>query len=112
MDNHLENPNKETGVDFIRNNIANAPTEVEAEFSRTANTWLECFGSRIFQIETYLDMNSTRTDLSEEQYGQAEAKLAELKELHAQFKQQYPDRDTIPPEEVKQELFRKLDILN
>ena len=112
MNNQFEKPKEKSGLEFIRENIANAPIAVEEEFSRTANSWLECFGSRIFQMELYLGLKNTRADLSTEKYREAEIKLEQLKECHATLQEHFPNKDTIPPDDIKKELFNKLDILS
>ena len=112
MNNQFEKPKEKSGLELIRENIANAPVAVEEEFLRTANSWLECFGSRIFQIELYLGLKNTKADLSAEKYQEAEIKLEQLKEYHVTLKERFPNKDTTPPDAVKKELFVKLDILN
>lgn len=113
MNNNQEIPQSEkTGIDLIRENIRNAPVAVEAEFERTDNIWLDCFTSRIFQIETYLDLKNTRESLTPEQYQKAQRMLEELKEFHRNLLDQYPSKDTIPPDDIKQELFKRLNILD
>lgn len=109
-----ENPQEEvqTGVNVIREKIRNSPDAVEAEFERTNNTWLDCFTTRIFVIETHLDSRKTREELSPDQHQEAERKIQELKEFHRGLLDKYPNKDTIPPDDVKQELFRRLNILS
>ena len=107
-----EKPPEKTCIERIRDNVNNAPTAVEAEFERTDNIWLDCFTSRIFQIETYLEISKERNEgLSEEQYQSAKLKLEELKEFHRALLKQYPNKDTVPPDDVKAELFKRLNIL-
>ncbi|MDP3792446.1 MAG: hypothetical protein Q8Q89_01825 [bacterium] len=113
MSNNNEVPQSEkTGIERIRENVINAPAAVEAEFERTDNIWLDCFTSRIFQIEVYLDLKNTRESLTPQQYQEAERKLQELKKFHRSLLDQYPNKETVPPDEIKLELFRRLDILN
>ena len=112
MDNQFEKPKEKTVVEELREKIINSPTAVEAEFERTDNIWLDCFTTRIFVIETYLEVSKNRELLSSQQYQEARRKLEELKEFHRNLLSQYPNKDTIPPDEIKRELFKRLDILN
>lgn len=88
--------------------IDNASSAVETEFSRTQNSWMECFGSKIFQIETYLSLRSVKEFYSEEKYNLLMEKLEELKELHSSLKERYPDKTAQVPEKIKQQLFNHL----
>ena len=107
-----QEPRESTSVELICDNIANAPSRVEVEFSRTSNTWLECFGSRIFQLETLLYLRQTKAILSPEAFQRAVRALDELKEHHHRLVQEYPDRETIPSADIQQELFKRLDIFD
>jgi quinol monooxygenase YgiN len=104
--NHLE----KTRLEELQEKIASAPGRIESEFARTGNSWLACFGSSVFVIETYLSSPKLERLLSPEQYQRAAQKLEELKDQLYRLKQQYPDRATMPPDDVKNELLRKLDI--
>jgi hypothetical protein len=95
---------------MVKELINRAPQRIEEEFNRTTNTWLECFGSSIFQIETYLDMDKLKEEIGAEKHKNAITKLEELKNRHHSLKQQYPDKDTIPPENMKQELLALLNV--
>lgn len=99
-------------LDELKESIRNAPERIEAEFQRTQNTWLECFGGSIFVVETYLASPKLQTLLSPEQHQKALDKIEELKNRHFELKAQYPDKDTIPPEEIKKELLDKLDVIS
>ena len=91
--------------------ISNSPEAIQAEFSRTANDWLSCFGSRVFLIETYLSSKKLEILLPVEQYQGILAKLERLKDRLSELKKQYPDKNTIPSDEIKQELLAALEIL-
>jgi RNA binding exosome subunit len=100
-----------TRYEEIKTAIARSAEEIEEEFSRTANSWLACFGNRISIIETYLDNQKVAAEIGEEKYLQANARLEDLKQRLFDLKEQYPDKDTIPPTIIKQELLTKLNIL-
>lgn len=93
----------------IENVVEQSPEKVEAEFLRTANTWLDCFISRLFALETYLSIESAKEEMgSEKDYQRILGRLEELKEKIDILKEQYPTQDTIPPDEIKEELFQDL----
>ncbi len=107
------NPEKKekTRSEELREAILNAPESIEEEFTRTANSWLACFGSSVFVVETYLFSPKVRALLSSEEYSRAEKNIENLKLRLFELKKIYPDKNTIPPDEIKQELLDKLDIL-
>lgn len=101
-------------INMAQKAINNASERTEAEFNKTANTWLECFSSSIFVVETAIvaldEAKKIKAVLGEDKVDAMIKKLESLKERHKQFVQLYPDKDTIPPENVKQELFKLLNI--
>jgi len=104
-----ELPKKETRRESIARIIQGAAEKVEREFADSANDWLSCFGSKIFQIETYLfgaeaEFGPDETEVIKDRLDKLTERLMELKKL-------YHSKTDIPPEEIKQELFRKLNIL-
>ena len=98
-------------LDELQDLIAAAPARIENEFLRTANDWLSCFGSSVFQVETYLGSPKLKALLSAEEYAKAEKRIEELKEMLYELRERYPSKETIPPEDIKQELLGKLDVL-
>lgn len=103
---------EENRLDELREIIATAGPRIEAEFARAkGNSWLSCFGNSIFVIEIELFNPELEALLPPEKYQIAMQRLEELKQRHHKLKQQYPDRETMPPEEIKQELLKGLDIL-
>ncbi|GEM_PF-1879020 len=107
---NLNNPEK-TRLEELQETVKGAANRIEAEFARTENSWLACFGSSVFVIETYLSSPKLEALLSPEQYKIALQRMEELKERLYELKQQYPAKDTIPPDNIRTELLRKLDIL-
>jgi len=65
----------------------------------------------VFPIETYLNSDKVKAELGEEKYAIVIARLAELKERLHELKQQYPDKSSPPPEEVKKQMIDMLDVL-
>ena len=96
-------------LEEIQEIIDKSPEKIEEEFKRTTNTWLDCFISRLFPIETYLSLRNAKAEVgSDEKYQDISIRLEDLKEKVADLKEQYPDKNTIPPEEAKKELFENL----
>ena len=108
---NLEKQQPKTRIEDARDAILKSPEQIEKEFQRTANSWLACFGSRVFVIETYLDGKRAEEQLRFEKYKVVEKKLEALKQRVFDLKQQYPDKNTIPPDEIKKELLEMLDVL-
>jgi len=98
-------------LQYAKEAIATAGETIEAEFNRSANTWLECVGSKIFVIETYLDSDKVKAALGEPKYEEIMSRLERLKERHYELKQIYPDKETVPPVEIKKELLEMIDVL-
>lgn len=91
----------ENRLEQLREAISNAQWSIEEEFSRTANPWLSCFGSSVFVVETYLSSPKVKALLSPEQYTLAEERMEKLKEKLYELKGQYPDKENIPPDDIK-----------
>ncbi|MCX6778953.1 MAG: hypothetical protein NTU97_01860 [Candidatus Magasanikbacteria bacterium] len=104
-------PPEVSRVGEMRAIIQGARESVTGEFARTPNDWLSCFGSKIFQIECYLDSSRTAAELGDKVFA-AQSKMEVLKKRLRELKVIYPTKDTIPPDEIKEELFRGLDVLS
>lgn len=99
-------------VEEIKKAISRAPTSIEEEFNKqNGNSWLACFTSSIFQIECYLSTRGALSELGAERHKVVDQKLESLKKRCWDLKKLYPDRDTIPPNDIKKELFILLDIM-
>jgi len=108
MENELK---PKTRFAELQETIANSAFAIESEFDKTANDWLSCFGSRVFVIETYLSSKKVEELLLPEKHQKALSKLEALKEQLRTLKKRYPSKDTIPPEDIKQDLLNDLDVL-
>jgi hypothetical protein len=98
-------------VEEARGVISHAAQRIEDEFARSRNSWLECFGSSIFALETYLDSDKVKDGVGDAEFTKIMQKLNDLKVRHDELKQTYPDKETVPPEDIKQELLIKLNVL-
>jgi len=101
----------ESRVAAAKRIIAESPKAIENECRRTKNSWPECFGSRVFPIETYLNSDKVKAELGEEKYAAVMTSLADLKDRLHELKQQYPDKNAPPPEEVKKQMLEQLNVL-
>ena len=102
---------EESRVDMAKDAISSGAEGIKAEFQRTKNSWLACFGGRLDAIETYLSSEKAKNEFETEEYNAVQEKLETLKRRVNNLKQQYPNRNTVPPDEIKQELLDMLDVL-
>lgn len=106
----IERQNSKSRIEEAKKVILNASSEIEKEFKGTANSWLACFGSCVFQIEIYLFGKKAESELGGKD-NIIQEKIENLKQRLYDLKQQYPDKNTVPPDEIKQELLVMLDVL-
>lgn len=92
--------------------ISMAAERIEAEYVRSKNDWLSCFGSSLFVVETYLDMRSVKAELTDEVVTQAQNKLEAVKlDMRAMRARYGSDKSTAIPDAVKSRLVQSLDVL-
>ena len=108
---NFEKQRTKTRIEEVKDAILGSLEQIEKEFQGTANSWLACFGSRVFVIEIYLYGKKAESELGAERYNAVQEKLEILKQKLYDLKQQYPDKSTTPPDEVKEELLEMLDVL-
>lgn len=109
----MENPelSKEKNLlEEMKEIISQSPKGIEEEFSRTANSWLACFAGHMDVVDTYLSLSKQTGLLSPDEYKKLDDKIENLKLKVFLLRKEYPDKDTIPPEDIKQELLKSLDI--
>ena len=105
----IDNPEGEKNrLEILQEVISGSPRGIEEEFAKTVNDWLSCYGSRIFAVEAYLSSPKLEALIPPGQYQTVLARLEQLKDKLANFKQQYPEKNTIPPDSIKQELLDDL----
>jgi hypothetical protein len=105
----FESKKQPSRVEEAQGVIQRAAQRIEDEFARSKNSWLECFGSSIFALETYLDSDKVKLEVGEVVFAKIMQKLNELKERHHELKQAY--KETVPPDDIKKELLNKLNVL-
>lgn len=107
--NNKEFP-KENITEIMKEIIKNAPEKIENEFAKGFNSWLACFGSKIFQLETELLTAKRRREITEEEYKNMRDRIEELKFRRYELEKEYDTVEKIPPDEIKGELIKKLNI--
>jgi hypothetical protein len=110
----MENPEKPremNRLEELQEAIKSAPQKVQAEFEKNLNPWLSCLVSSVEVVDIYLNSSKLKSLLPEEKIKSADEKLNGLKQKISSLKEQYPDRETTPPEDLQNELLRKLDVL-
>ncbi|MFA5358224.1 MAG: hypothetical protein WC310_00165 [Patescibacteria group bacterium] len=100
-----------TSLQEAQDAIMNSSTKIEEEFARTSNSWMACFGTRVFIIETYLSSKEVKNEVGIAKYTAIIKRLEDLKQRLYELKEQYPSQDTVPPNNIKQELLEMLDVL-
>jgi len=103
--------NQPSRIEEAKSVILRAAQRIEDEFSRSKNSWLECLGSSIFALEAYPDSSQVKAEVGEEVFAEIIKKISDLKERHYELKYKYPDKEINPPDNIKQELLAKLNVL-
>jgi hypothetical protein len=91
--------------------ISDSPGAIEKEFARTANDWLSCVGSRIFQLECLFSSEKAKMEVGVDTFNEINKKLENVKSKLFVLKEQYPNKDFEPSEAVKKEILSMLNIL-
>ena len=90
--------------------IDKAETEIDAEFERTDNSWMNCFGSMVFALELYSNDKELEELLTPEKYQEVLSRIGKLKKRSQELRTKYPNKETMPPEKIRQELMSELDV--
>lgn len=106
----MENEPVENGINLLKEIIKNSPVEIEAEYGKTKNDWLACFGSRIFQLESVFATSEMRSLFSEDEYQTVADRLEQLKGHQYTLKQEHSGREE-PSEAERQQLLEELSML-
>lgn len=105
----MEEPRKEfSALVQIHKVIDGASKAIPDEFKKTDNSWMACFGSRVFQLEMWLSM--ARGEITVQDYDLYQSRLDELKTDLEKLKQKFPEKNTIPDLELQEELLKRLNI--
>ena len=99
-------------IQVMKDAIANAAQAIELEFSNGQNDWLACLNSRLQVLLSAIDLPTTMAQLGADSYRRASDRLAALITRAKNLHQQYNGRKNSPPDDIKHELLRELDILS
>lgn len=97
-------------IEEMKEMILESSKSIEAEFLRSPNPWLACFAGHLDKLEVYLSLSNKKGLFTFDEYKKLDNKIEDLKKEVYLLRKQYFDKDTIPPEEIKKELLKKLDI--
>lgn len=106
----IEQPEGENFVEIMREIVAKSRSGIKEEFSRTANSWLACFAGHLDALDAYLSLADNKGQFSSEEYKKLSGKIEKLKEQVHSLRPLYPDKNTIPPEALQEELLKAFDI--
>lgn len=102
-----QNPLKkiEKDIELMRDRIAH-------EFETTDNDWFSCFVSRLTVVLGHLEMGQMDGLIEANQYMKLRTRFDNVHTKLKSYRKQYPRLEkTLPPEEVREDLIKDLDIL-
>ena len=108
MDKELTIEQPYSRLEEARKIIAGSREGIEKEFTRSANDWLSCASSRIFQLECLLMTEKAEQEIGPETYKQISVKLELLKTRLAELKEIYSNKEPQPPQKTKEEILRSI----
>lgn len=106
-----ESSQSQRRLEEIKASVRNVRSGIEAEYARTTNSWMECAGSRAFQLECFLDSEKAEQELGKDVCESLRTKLARAIDRLIELKRQYPDKQTEPPAEIKEEMISLLTVV-
>ncbi len=103
---------KEAPLEYLQKIIKNAPERIKKEYATTENTWLSCLITVLTIIRLRMLLHKAKLEelLSPEVHKTAMAKLAALERRVKELKKQYPQKETDPPDKIKEELLKAANI--
>jgi hypothetical protein len=105
---NFETQQPRTRIDEAKNLIVRFSESIEEEFQRAGNSWFACFRGHLDPIDIYLFGEKAEKELGAEKYDKVQKVLEALKQKVSDLKQEYPDRNTIPPDDIKKDLLDTL----
>ncbi|MFH1668032.1 MAG: hypothetical protein ABH884_03365 [Candidatus Komeilibacteria bacterium] len=100
-----------TIIQEVEQNILDSRQKIEDEFTSTDNTWMACFITRLTILYMRLLSSDAKSELGTEKYDVVSQKLEALNEKAVSLSNRYPDKLTSPPEDIKNELLKSLNVL-
>ena len=94
----------------IKQIIAESPQKLQDEFDRSNNVWVDCFNTRFILVGRYLDLFKESAEYTPQNYAVVESNFQKLTETFKPIHKQYRSREMDPSPEVKDDLFKLLNI--
>lgn len=88
--------------------IADAPRRIEAEYAKGQNPWLACVNTDLAGIRANLEFALEDGLITQERHDTARAHTVMLAAKVKSFAQKYPEKESVVPEEIKQEILLDL----
>ena len=103
---------EKASLEYLQEIIRNSPEGIAREYATTPNPWLACFVTRLTVLMGRMQLHEAELKrvLTPERYQETVEKLSTLDQRVRELKEQYSNKETDPPENIKQELLQKLNI--
>ncbi|MFA7718070.1 MAG: hypothetical protein WC875_05125 [Candidatus Absconditabacterales bacterium] len=96
-------------INYMKETIDSAKISIQEEFSKSWNPRIICFKSTIFQLELFRSVVEKHMDTRRgKKDNKVYRKIENLKREAARLYDMYPEKDTQPSDEEKENLFKKL----
>ena len=89
-----------------------AQAEIEHEFQISGNSWVDCVNRLLVVLPKHIEIAHDDGLLPDDKYEAAKTNLEKVNQRVADLSVEYPDRDSDVPAEVKDEIYKQLNILN
>lgn len=103
--------NPEINLKKIHSIISNAPELIEEEMGRgTDNPWFACVDTQLQALIFLVDFAQEDGEIDGERAEALVAKIRNLSKVTKEYQRQYPTKNDVVPPELKEEMYRKLNI--
>ena len=104
--------NPEVNMEKMRSIISRAPELIEDEMNRgTGNPWFACVDTQLQSLMFLVGFAQKDGELDIERAEILTEKIRTLSEETRELQRKYPTRDDEVPEELKQSIYQKINIL-
>jgi len=97
--------------ELLQEAIALSPQEIEREFANTDNIWLACVNTRLTIIMNYLGLSQMESLIDKETEVVAQEKAQVLAQEVLKLQNVYGEKSSVIPEEIKQDILSRLNVL-
>jgi hypothetical protein len=104
-------PNEQPVLDLeklVKQIIVNAEDIIKEKYQQTDNSWMACYKDLLTSIKMYFDLLGH----DQKKFTLASNNLKELINKSDQLADIYPDKGSVLPEDIKQELIASLNIFD